>query len=591
MVIMPVHPGCTGRLPALGLGPGCRGAEAAPGPPLVAALLLLLLLLLTAVRAEAQMPPPPPPLSPVIVTVSAPALSSPGGGRRLSQLAETLRASLLSFSALSGSPRAASVDAAGDADLGGGAAYADAVEVADVSSVFACVRGFSARLSTGAVAFLRAQGSPGAIEVLITPDVILRAASLAGPQEVARTLQSANETASLVSGTYAGVAASEAFKAAASWSQDRIDQRAVPLDGLYGASQSGAGVDVYILDSGARKSHEEFSLQSVPIESANFVAAELPSRSSDDVGDCAGHGTHISGTVLGRNVGVAPGARLVVVRVYGCDASGPVSSVLRGVDYVLRRMAMRPGVPAVINLSFATPRLPLLDVAVGSLIAAGAYVAAAAGNTHSNACETSPAADGSVLTAAATDRFDSTAAFSSYGNCTALLAPGVDVVSAYFMDDVSLALMSGTSMAAPHVAGVLALILEEVLASSSAPLPAASLVRAAAICASSPLVVTDAVAAAAGTPPLLLYSSPRGLAQACWPAGLAVAPPQGSGALTLPAKPAAPSSPAVPVAGAPGGGGAAPNAGGGAVSGGYVATRPALGIVVTAGLLALFLLS
>jgi len=505
-----------------------------------------------------------------IVTIAAPAPASAAThGRRLSQIAESLRAQLLDAAraqraAASAVVSGASIDAIGEVSAAveqfpsAGADAGGAIIAEDVSAVFACVSGFAARLSPGAVAFLTAQahggGATNAALVSVVPDAVVRAASLGQAEPLV-------------------VAAQVAAEAALSWGLDRLDQSALPLDGLYTAGAVGAGVDVYVLDSGVRASHAEFSRQG-QIEGANFVAQpESPPRDPASFADCAGHGTHLSGTILGARVGVAPGARLIAVRIYGCDASGPVSAVLKGVDFVLRRMASRPGVPAVINLSFATARLAALDAAVASLIAAGAFVAAAAGNSKIDACGTSPAADPNVLTVASTDADDALSSYSSFGPCVALAAPGRDIVSAWYGNDVSLARMSGTSMSSPHAAGVLALLLEQFEA------PSAAAMRAALVCSASPLGLSDPAAAADGTPPLLLFSSPRGLAPACWPSMAAER-----------REPAARASQAPPAPGTAAGAGAGVGASSGALRSGRISLAPALALGAVALAAALLLL-
>jgi len=509
-----------------------------------------------------------PGLEPYLITVVAPpSAAAPGRrlahGRRLTQLAESLRSQLLATQTVT----AASIDASGEAD--------GAIVAEDVGPVWACAPAFPARLSPAAVAFLRSRGAgadvAGAALVTVEPDILVYAQSVEPRPElieaavrslhlqpeprVTATQHEQSQRHRRVNRSSRGlepepmVAAAARYAAAQSWGQDRIDQMNLPLDGVYASSADGAGVDVYVLDSGVRATHSEFARQARPIAGANMVAQpEAPPRSADSFADCAGHGTHLSGTIVGANVGVAPGASLIAVRIYGCDASGPVSAVLRGVDFVLARMARRPGVPAVINLSFATSRLGILDAAVASLVEAGAYVAAAAGNAHVDACSTSPAADPGVLTVASTDADDYASSFSNYGACVGLSAPGRDIVSAWFGDDTSYARMSGTSMSSPHAAGVLALLLQQ--SASAAPSPAQ--LRAAALCAALSLANSDPVAAAAGSPALMLFSSPRGLDASCAPASAVGGGEPMLRTRAAPAStPAAPEVPAAPEAPAP----------------------------------------
>lgn len=240
------------------------------------------------------------------------------------------------------------------------------------------------------------------------------------------------------------------------YSLDRIDQRALPLDNLYtyGIEEAnGTGVDIYTLDSGIRLSHIEFAGGRVNLVDSINVS---PEQSADDINDCAGHGTHVSGTMVGASVGVARGATLIVVRVYGanCKAMGPLSFILAGMSMAISIMTKRNR-PAVCDLSFATAtRLALLDQGA-ALLSAHCFVVAATGNNGGDACVTSPQAEGIVRVTASTRR-DVLAAYSDAGQCIDIVAPGDAILSASYQADTALALMSGTSMSAPLVAGIAA---------------------------------------------------------------------------------------------------------------------------------------
>ncbi len=224
---------------------------------------------------------------------------------------------------------------------------------------------------------------------------------------------------------------------------DRIDQRALPLSGSYTYGGAGAGVRVYIIDSGIRTAHAEFSGR-----------ASNPFDATGGNGqDCNGHGTHVAGTVGGETYGVAKDALLRGVRVFGCSGGSPNSTIIAGIDWVAANHIK----PAVANLSLGGGFSQSTNDAVTRLANAGVFVAVAAGNENQNACNVSPASAPVVATVAASTSSDAKASYSNFGSCVDLYAPGSAVRSAWYTSNTATNTISGTSMASPHVAGVAAL--------------------------------------------------------------------------------------------------------------------------------------
>lgn len=232
------------------------------------------------------------------------------------------------------------------------------------------------------------------------------------------------------------------------WGLDRLDQRKLPMDNLYSPRTSGKGVSVYVIDTGVDATHGEFSGR----VASGFSA--VTGRTGDR--DCNGHGTHVAGTVAGTNVGVANGATIVPVQVLGCDGRGQTGQILRGIDYVISHH--RTNEPAVANLSLGGGVDIALDAGIKAMVADGITVVVAAGNSNRDACSTSPARELSAITVGATSQTDTRASFSNFGRCLDIFAPGVEILSS--MPFGRYGQSNGTSMAAPHVAGVAALILE-----------------------------------------------------------------------------------------------------------------------------------
>ncbi|HEV2148666.1 MAG TPA: S8 family peptidase [Longimicrobiaceae bacterium] len=238
----------------------------------------------------------------------------------------------------------------------------------------------------------------------------------------------------------------------ATWGIDRIDARS-GTDGLYNYAQTGVGVKVYVIDTGIRLSHTEFT--------GRVRTGYDAVTAGGTADDCNGHGTHVAGTVGGTLYGVAKAVELYAVRVLDCGGSGTTSGVIAGVDWVTGNHVK----PAVANMSLGGGASSTLDAAVQRSIDAGVTYAIAAGNgdfigRQQDACNSSPARVGDAITIGATNSSDAKASWSNYGNCVDFFAPGVSITSAWYTGDAATNTISGTSMAAPHVAGAAALYLE-----------------------------------------------------------------------------------------------------------------------------------
>jgi subtilisin family serine protease len=233
----------------------------------------------------------------------------------------------------------------------------------------------------------------------------------------------------------------------APWPLDRLDQRNPTPNNSYTYESNGAGVNVYVIDSGIRYSHLEFE---------NRAALAYDYVAGGTGGDCNGHGTHVAALIGGKTYGVAKGAKLWSVRVLDCLNGGTIARIIAGVDWTAGNHVK----PAVANLSFITilsnSTNGSMDIAVKNLVAAGVTTVVAAGNNTGDAGLRTPARVPEAITVAATDQYDNRAPTSNFGSVVDVFAPGVDITSAWAADDTATTLRSGTSSAAPVVAGIAA---------------------------------------------------------------------------------------------------------------------------------------
>jgi serine protease len=240
---------------------------------------------------------------------------------------------------------------------------------------------------------------------------------------------------------------------------DRIDQDSAPIDGKYTFNADGTGVVAYVIDTGVRATHTQFQGRATFLK--NFTNDGIDT-------DCNDHGTHVSGTIAGKDFGVARNAQIRAIKVLGCNGSGSNAGVIAGINFAVQNFnqTVKPnGGKAVANMSLGGGFDAGVNSAVAGAVAAGIVFVVAAGNENADACNGSPSSAPDAITVAALDNYangnkiDRRASFSNFGKCVDIFAPGFNILSSTSKSDTSTALFSGTSMATPHVVGVAALFL------------------------------------------------------------------------------------------------------------------------------------
>jgi len=273
----------------------------------------------------------------------------------------------------------------------------------------------------------------------------------------------------------------------ATWGLDRINQVALPLDGVFSYQASGSDVTAYVIDTGVQASHPNFGGR---VQAGYGQYAQT---------DCHGHGTHVAGTVGSSTYGVAKSVEIVPIQVMDCSGLGWESEIIAGMDWVVSDHLA--GVKAVANMSLGGGYSSALNAAVQRMVDDGIVVVVAAGNDTVNACSVSPASAPAAITVGASTSSDYRAYFSNYGSCLDIFAPGQSITSTVMGS--SFATWNGTSMASPHVAGAAAILW------SLHPEWTASEVSSSLIAAAIPNTVQNA---GSGSPTSLLYVSPSATA-------------------------------------------------------------------------------
>jgi len=238
----------------------------------------------------------------------------------------------------------------------------------------------------------------------------------------------------------------------APWGLARVSQRQLKtpaVDYLYD-NEGGKGVTAYIIDTGIKTEHPDFEGRAVWGDAIAFPKLKV---------DAHGHGSHVAGTIGSKTYGIAKKVDLVAIGVMNLLGSGTTSDIIKGVEFAVKEHRAKISSKtkgykgATVNMLIGGGISEALDLAVNAGTNAGLHIAVAAGNEDNDACEVSPARASGPITVGATDNADQKASFSNWGKCVDIQAPGVDILSVGIWSDTMT--MSGTSMAAPHITGLL----------------------------------------------------------------------------------------------------------------------------------------
>jgi subtilisin family serine protease len=218
---------------------------------------------------------------------------------------------------------------------------------------------------------------------------------------------------------------------------------------VYNYNYLAENIIVYVVDTGIYNDPNHF--QDRVKDGISFVSGD-PS-----VLDCNGHGTHVSSIIASTYYGVAKNVTIVPVRIFGCEGGTAVSTVIKAINWILQQNSTKSPTKAVINMSNSGGYSEVLNNAMQAAFNAGFVVVAAAGNDDHNSCLNSPASTKSIITVGCYNKTGQVCSFSNQGPCVDIFAPG-ELILGLFPDSVPL-VISGTSMSAPHVSGVIAIMM------------------------------------------------------------------------------------------------------------------------------------
>lgn len=238
------------------------------------------------------------------------------------------------------------------------------------------------------------------------------------------------------------------YTSSSTWGLSRLSSKATNSGRYVYDSTAGAGICAYVVDSGIETTHREFEGR------ATFLANFVDDGSNTDG---SGHGTHIAGIIGSKTYGVSKKVKLFAVKVLGADGTGSLSGVLAGIDFATNDAKSRGCKGSVANLSFNTGKSDALNSAAASAVSSGLFLAVSAGNSAADSIDYSPASEPSVFTVGSIDSSDRFSTISNFGASVDILAPGVAILSTWRGGGT--ATLSGTSMAAPHIAGLAAYLL------------------------------------------------------------------------------------------------------------------------------------
>ncbi|KAI1431564.1 subtilisin-like protease [Xylaria sp. CBS 124048] len=235
-----------------------------------------------------------------------------------------------------------------------------------------------------------------------------------------------------------------------SWGLGRISHRLANVTkytsvGLLPGSQPSIA---YVLDSGIRTTHHEFGSR------ASWGKTFIEDCLDDDED---GHGTHVAGIIMGDTTGVDNTTLGIAIKVIN-QGQGPISAMVAGLEWAVQHAQNNSHIDrSVINISIGSDYCQMFNDAVKATVDAGMTVVVAAGNGGIDACTQSPASEPSAITVGAIDSLDNRVC--NYGSCVDIFAPGINILSTFNGDNMDYAILSGTSMASPHVTGLAAYLI------------------------------------------------------------------------------------------------------------------------------------